>query len=212
MCSRKFPFYILKEITMKNFTKALAALAALSVVGTSAFAQTTLKVEGNVKAATCALSAYLASAPTVAVLSIPMPDITPGVLGLAVGAIKTTAYTTAFLVKPTSTTCLSSGPLGSFNVNFSTATLDANVNTRAANTGTATGVTTDLIQTASIGTGAGLTIPTTPTTGALQHALANQAIATGTGLAFTARYYKTTTAPAVAGTVTTTYTLNNEYF
>jgi len=197
---------------MKNFTKALAALAALSVVGTSAFAQSILKVEGNVKAATCALSAYLASASNAPVQSIPMPDITPGVLGLAVGPIKTTAYTTAFLIKPISATCLSSGPLGTFNVNFSTTAVDANVTTRAANTGTATGVTTDLIQTASIATGAGLTIPTAPTTGALQHAIANQAIATGTGLAFTARYYKTTAAASVAGTVTTTYTLNNEYF
>ena len=197
---------------MKNLTKTLLASAALSLAAGSAFAQTsTLTVTGNTKAATCALGAYLATAPTVVVTSFALPDISTAALGTTVGPINAANYTKEFLIKPTSSTCISSGTGGTFNASFSATNTDANVPTRAKNNGTATGITVDLVQTASASTGTGLSIPTAPTTGAIQHGLANQPIATGTGLAFTARYYKTLVAASSVGSVTTSFTVNNEY-
>ena len=196
---------------MKNLTKTLLASAALSLAAGSAFAQSTLSVTGATKAATCALGAYLATAPNTAVTTFALPDISTAALGTTVGPINAANYTKEFLIKPTLSTCISSGTGGTFNASFSATNTDANVPTRARNTGTATGITVDLVQTASASTGTGLSIPTTPTTGALQHGLANQPIATGTGLAFTARYYKTLATASSVGTVSTSFTVNNEY-
>jgi hypothetical protein len=157
------------------------------------------------------LGAYLASAPTVVVTSFALPDISTAGLGTTVGPIRAASYTRDFLIKPTSATCISPGTGGTFNASFYAAANDPNVTTRVRNSGTATGVTVDLVQTATAATGAGLEIPTAPTTGAIQHGLANQSIATGTGLAFTARYYKTLVAASSVGSVTTSFTVNNEY-
>jgi hypothetical protein len=204
---------------MKNFPKAFAALAALSFVGTSAFAQ--LTVNGLVNATSCALgvTASATGAPTTSA-TIRLTDILASnarlALNGAVGPIQDAPVNTSFFVRPTSTSCGSTGTTGTFNVYFSTGSYDTNVATKAANTsavGTrASNLVIDLVPTGGT-TVAPLTsgMDMTQTTPATQHGLAAAPISTGATLNFNARYYKTTTAATSGSTVTAVYTLNGVY-
>jgi len=190
---------------IKNLSKTLIASAALTLAAGSAFAN--LDVQGSVLPSTCALGVFSTTAAATEA-TITLPNITTAQLKNAVGGITTVGLNTAFYVKPTNRSCTSTGT--TFNVNFYATSVDTNVNTRVANSGTATGVTTDLIQTNLVSSGVGMTIGTAATTAATQHGVAAAIILSGS-LAFSVRYYKTTTATAGVGTVITSYILNNEY-
>ena len=203
---------------MKNFPKAFAALAALSFVGTSAFAQ--LTVNGAVNATSCALGVTTSATGTPTVTTIiRLSDILTSNARLAVngavGPIQDTATNTSFFVRPTATTCGTTGTAGTFNVYFTPGSLDTNAPTKVANTATgtkATNLVIDLVPTSGT-TVAPLTsgIDMTQTTAATQHGLAAATISTGATLNFNARYYKTTLAATTGSTVTGAYTLVGVY-
>lgn len=204
---------------MKNFPKALAALAALSFVGTSAFAQ--LTVNGAVNATSCALGVTTSATgtPTTSA-TIRVPDLLSSNTRLqalgAVGPFTDASLNTSFYVRPTVVSCGSTGTTGAFNVYFSTTSFDATAITKAANTSAAgtraSNLVIDLVPTggttkAPLASGMDIT----QTTAADQHGLANANIQAGSTLNFNARYYKTTTAATTGTTVTAVYTLNGVY-
>ena len=206
---------------MKNFPKALAALAALSFVGTSAFAQ--LNVNGTITTTSCALGVTTSATGTSATTAtVTLPNLisanTRLGAGGTVGPFQDAALNTIFYVKPTSVTC--AVPVGSaagtFNVYFSTNTTDTVATTKAANTAAvatrATNLVIDLVPTGGTTTAPLTTgIDITQATPASQHGLANAIIQTGASLSFNARYYKTTTTATTGTTVAAVYTLNNVY-
>jgi hypothetical protein len=201
---------------MKNFPKAFAALAALSFVGTSAFAQ--LTVNGTIAAASCALGVTTSATgtpTTSATLGLPNLATTTLTAQTAAGPILGAGVLTTFFVKPTSATCTSPGTAGTFNIYFSSANLDTIATTKAANVATlatrASNVVIDLVPytattTAPIGTGMDIT----KTTGLTQHGMPAQPLSTGS-FQFNARYYKTSAAATTGSGVSATYVLNNEY-
>jgi hypothetical protein len=204
---------------MKNFPKAFASLAALSFVGTSAFAQ--LTVNGAVSATSCALGVTTSTTGTPTVTTIiRLSDILASNTRLAangaVGPIQDALVNTSFFVRPTATTCGSTGTAGTFNVYFTPGSFDTAAPTKAANTAAAgtraSNLVIDLVPTngttvAPLANG----IDMTQTTAALQHGLAAANIQTGATLNFNARYYKTTTAATTGSGVTAVYTLNGVY-
>lgn len=204
---------------MKNFPKALAALAALSFVGTSAFAQ--LTVNGAVTATSCALGVTTSATgtpTTSATITLPglLSSNTRLALNGAVGPLTDASVNTTFYVRPTVVSCGSTGTAGTFNVYFTPGSLDTTVGTKAANTATtgtkASNLVIDLVPaggttTAPLTTG----IDMTKTSAADQHGLANANIQASSTLNFNARYYKTTTAATSGSTVSAVYTLTGFY-
>lgn len=196
---------------MKNLSKTLLASAALTLAAGSAFAD--LTANGAMATATCALGFSATSAGNAtANLTITVPTVSTAQVNAlaAAGPIKDTFHKTTFFVKPISTSCISSGGAGTFNVYFTSSSNTA----KAANTATTTpasNLTIDLVPTSptSIAT-ADSGMDLTKLTAATQHGMTNALISSG-NFSVDARYWKTSALTTTGSNVTSVFVANSEY-
>jgi len=210
MCSRKFPFFILKAITMKSSLKtlriALASTALISVFAPNAQAED-FQFSGSVTAVACSLGVYSSTAG-----GSPNNSVSINPVSLtAINGTSGSAGSTAFYVGVPSG-CATGGTNGTFNTGFSA--LNASTNKKAPNTGDATGVTFDI----TTGSGTGLkSLEVTATPPANSAAATQQTGLSATGVAnrqaFAIRYLKTagTGVSVTAGTVVSTFVATGFY-
>lgn len=220
MCSRKFPFYILKLITMKKLTKTFLASAALTLAAGSAFAES-FQVNGTVTDNACVLK-FFPNGGTVSSVNIPIGNITVQDLGLAVGypTNNNTGVPITIKAQTAAGTVCSVNNQGvtitQFNTIWDVGTaaklVIPNFGTKAANAqssanGPAANVTIDLLPSGTNAKTTGLDLA--GANAAAQHGLSAAALATGQ--VFTAKFFKTNTTRATAGSVAVNYTATAIY-
>lgn len=205
---------------IKNLSKTLIASAALTLAAGSAFAET-FQVNGTVTDNACVLK-FFPNGGTVSSVNIPIGNITVQDLGLTVGYPVNNNTGVPITIKAQTaagTACsvnLSGVPITQFNTTWDVGTATKivvpNFGTKAANAqssanGPAANVTIDLLPS---GTGAKATgLDLAGTTAAAQHGLS--AVALATGQVFTAKFFKTNTTRATAGSVAVNYTATATY-
>ena len=205
---------------IKNLSKTLIASTVLTLAAGSAFAET-LGATGTVTAAaTCTLRFFASAAPNTPVTSVTLPTGTTITdLGRTVGHPTSNNSGTEFSIKAQTSTgaaCNTGTTPGvvvtQFNTTWAatgTPIVVPGFGSKAANTVTAgaANVTIDLIPS---GTGAKTTgLDLAGADAAAQHGLGAANLATGQ--TFTAKYIKTNTTIATAGTVTVSYTVTAGY-
>lgn len=205
---------------IKNLSKTLIASAALTLAVGSAFAET-VQVNGTVTDNACVLK-FFPNGGTVSSVNIPIGNITVQDLGLTVGYPVNNNTGVPITIKAQTaagTACsvnLLGVPITQFNTTWDVGTATTivvpNFGTKAANAqssanGPAANVTIDLLPS---GTGAKVTgLDLAGTTAAAQHGLS--AVALATGQVFTAKFFKTNTTRATAGSVAVNYTATATY-
>ncbi len=201
---------------LKNLSKALVAVAALTLATGSAFAQ--LSVSGTTVASTCAIgfsSTVLGAATsTLTLTALPALSFTQANALTAAGPIVDSLHKATFFVKPTATTCISAGGAGTFNVRFSTTTPDTTDVTKAKNTATtlaANNIVIDLVPTVPTAFATSLTgMDLTRASAASQHGMPSVAIATGS-FSVDARYWKTSAVTTTGTNVAGVFVATAEY-
>ncbi|MEI7515971.1 MAG: hypothetical protein WCK81_11340 [Betaproteobacteria bacterium] len=200
---------------LNNLSKALVAVAALTLGTGSAFAQ--LTVNGAIGAATCSLGVATTAAGTATTAStvvLPNVSLTAVNAVTAAGALADTRSQTTFFIKPTVPTCVSTGASGNFNVYFSSTAKDTTATTKAANVATASAASNlviDLVPTTATTVATATSgMDITKLTSGTQHGIPAQALLTGS-FSFNARYWKTSAAATTGTNVSALYTINGEY-